>query len=112
MESIPVAPTGPGERAVLLPWFWPDAAAFHAVADSPMAVPWTAVRADPGPAPPLPAARPPPWVAWTDQAVRPIVRAALAAAHFAELIADATEAIDPARAWAAGWLAYAGWLAV
>src|SRR5688572_31696532 len=48
MECFPVPPTGPGERAVQLPWFWPDAASFHTLADTPMAVPWSAVRADVG----------------------------------------------------------------
>src|SRR5262245_35860800 len=45
---ISVAPTGPGERAVQLPWFWPDAASFRILAESPTALPWSAVRADPG----------------------------------------------------------------
>src|SRR5262249_28309241 len=52
------------------------------------------------------------WQDWNDPAIRPVVRTALAAANFALLISDATAAGDAALAWARGWLALAGWLAV
>jgi signal transduction histidine kinase len=52
-----------------------------------------------------------PWLDWRDPRVRPIVRSALAAAHFAEILAEVSETAEPAKAWTAAWLAYAGWLA-
>jgi signal transduction histidine kinase len=133
-----VAPTGPGERAVLLPWFWPDAASFHALAGAPDSVPWSTVRSDPGllffiisrdipfaaesairvgetdlrSAAALLADRDAPWTDWRDPGILPATRTALAAARFAELLAGVVGGIDPARAWAGAWLAYAGWLAV
>jgi two-component system, NtrC family, sensor kinase len=132
-----VAPTGPGERAVQLPGFWPDAISFQALADSPAGLPWPTVRADPGLLYfllnrniPLAASGLSPvgeadlraaaemigsrgrWTDWRAGDLAPVVRTARAAAHFAELLAVETNAVDPARAWAGGWLAYAGWLAV
>jgi two-component system, NtrC family, sensor kinase len=133
-----VPPTGPGERAVLLPWFWPDAASFHTLANAPTAIPWSAARADVGflffllsrdipvavattcrageadrtAAAAMLAGPPVPWLDWTGLPIQPVVRTAASAAHFAELLAVATNAVDPARAWAGAWLAYAGWLAV
>jgi two-component system, NtrC family, sensor kinase len=133
-----VAPTGPGERAVLLPWLLPDAGSFHALIETPNSLPWSAVRADPGLlffllARDLPvdtgcpivldsadkrvaagilADSQYPWADWRHPSLRPVVRTALAAGHFAELLADATETMPPARAWVGGWLAFAGWLAV
>lgn len=131
-----MAPTGPGERAIVLPGFRPDAASLHALSASGD-LSRAAVRADPAllfflltrnipfsadrPVRPAaddlrgladlaadPAAA---WVDWRDPAIRPVSRTALAAAHFAELVADAA-GTDLPRAWAGGWLAYAGWLAV
>ena len=43
-----MAATGAGERAVHLSWFWPDAASFEHLADSPTSIPWSVIRADPG----------------------------------------------------------------
>ena len=43
-----MAPTGPGERAIHLPWLWPDAASFHALANHSDNIPWSLVRSDPG----------------------------------------------------------------
>jgi signal transduction histidine kinase len=132
-----VAPTGPGERAVLLPWFWPDATSVRALIDSPTAVPWSTVRTDPGlllfllsrdipltvddvrvgPADLRAAAAmfdevSVPWLSWGDPTVRPVIRTAAAASRFGGLLAESTGVIAPARASAGGWLAYAGWLAV
>ena len=133
-----MAPTGPGERAVLLPWLLPDAGSFHALIETPNSLPWSAVRADPGLlffllARDLPVDTGCPivvnaadrrvaagmladcqhtWVDWRHPLLRPVARTALAAANFAELLADATETMPPARAWVGGWLAFAGWLAV
>ncbi|HJZ90931.1 MAG TPA: HAMP domain-containing sensor histidine kinase [Gemmataceae bacterium] len=132
-----MAPTGPGERAVQLPWFWPDAASFRILAESPTALPWSAVRADPGllffllgrevlfdgdAVGPIGAAelraaaailenRSAPWVAWSDPALRPVARTAQAAAEFAQFVAEATSA-DTGMAWAGAWLAFSGWAAV
>src|SRR5262245_15031099 len=53
-----------------------------------------------------------PWTDWQAGELAPVVRTALTAAHFAELLAAETNAVDPARAWAGGWLAYTGWLAI
>jgi two-component system NtrC family sensor kinase len=132
-----VAPTGPGERAVQLPWFWPDAASFRILAESPTALPWSAVRADPGllffllgrevlfdgdavgpiGAPELRAAaamlenRSAPWVTWCDPSLLPVTRTAQAAAQFAQFVAEATSA-DAGMAWAGAWLAFTGWAAV
>jgi signal transduction histidine kinase len=137
-STADVAATGPGDRAILLPGLLPDAASFVALADRDSPVSWSAVRADPGllfflltrqiafvaDAPPgiadtdrsaaagLMAAGAAVWTDWGNPVIRPVVRTALAAATFATLVSDATEAVDPARAWAGGWLAYAGWLAV
>jgi signal transduction histidine kinase len=133
-----VAATGPGDRAIVLPALLPDAASVSALADGGAVLPWSVVRSDPGllfflltrhlpfaadaeprlgaddlrAAAALVAADGPVWADWGSPVVRPVVRTSLAAAHFAALVADSTEAIDPARAWAGGWLAYAGWLAV
>jgi signal transduction histidine kinase len=138
MECFPVAPTRPGERAVLLPWFWPDATSFHTLTDTPTALRWSAVRADPGllffllardvpisaslscrlSAADLRAAAARlsepdvPWVSWSHPALTPVLRTVVSAAHFAEQIAAATGVVDSARAWTGAWLAYAGWLAV
>jgi two-component system, NtrC family, sensor kinase len=132
-----VAPIGPGERAVLLPGLLPDAASFAILAHADV-VPRAAVHADPGLLffllnrhIPLSADADPrlsvddrnaataalstddvPWLNWTNPELRPVIRTALAAAHFAQLLAEHSEAVDPARAWAGGWLAYVGWLAV
>lgn len=129
-----VAPTGPGDRAIVLPGLLPDAASLSALADCGPGLSWSAVRGDPGllfflltrhisltsdtdlqvgdadrsAAADMGAA----WIDWGDEALRPLMRTALAAGTFATLVAEATEAVDPARAWAGGWLAYAGWLAV
>jgi len=133
-----VAATGPGDRAIVLPALLPDAASVSALADGGAVLPWSVVRSDPGllfflltrhlpfaadaeprlgaddlrAAAALVAADGPVWADWGGPVVRPVVRTSLAAAHFAALVADSTEATDPARAWAGGWLAYAGWLAV
>jgi signal transduction histidine kinase len=133
-----VAPTGPGERAIVLPGFLPDAASLSALAGDPPGPTWAAVRGDPAllffflqrhlpfaaeteprlaeadlrAAAGLLADPGVPWVDWGAEALRPVLRTALTAAHFAVLLAESTEAVDPARAWAGGWLAYAGWLAV
>lgn len=132
-----MAATGPGERAIVLPGFLPDAAALAALADRPPTIPWSVVRSDPGllffllqRQAPFTAESDPPigeadaraaglliggeaaWLDWSAPACRPVVRTALAAAHFAVLLAEATETTDPARAWAGGWLAYAGWLGI
>jgi two-component system, NtrC family, sensor kinase len=130
--------TGPGERAVHLPWFWPDATSFQALADTPDNLPWSQIRADPGllffllardvpvtaatgsrlgPADLRAAAAmlgepSAPRTDWHARESAPLLRTTLAAAHFAELLAQATNEVDPARAWAGGWLAYAAWLAV
>jgi signal transduction histidine kinase len=134
MEFLPVAPTGPGERAVLLPWFWPDASSFHLLAERAETIPWQAVRSDPGLLLfilardlPIPEASiseddlraaaemlsdsSAPWTDWKSPALQPAVRAALSAARFAEILA-ATVDVDPAKAWAGAWLAFAGWLSV
>jgi two-component system, NtrC family, sensor kinase len=133
-----VAATGPGERAIVLPGFLPDAASLSLLAGEPPGPTWAAVRDDPGllfflvqrhlpfaaetepalaeadlrAAAELLTDAATPWVDWSDAAIRPVVRTALAAAHFGLLLAESTEAVDPARAWAGGWLAYAGWLAI
>jgi len=133
-----VAATGPGDRAIVLPALLPDAASVSALADGGTVLPWSVVRSDPGllfflltrhlpfaadaeprlgaddlrAAAALVAAAGPVWADWGGPVIRPVVRTSLAAAHFATLVADSTEAIDPARAWAGGWLAYVGWLAV
>lgn len=131
-------PTGPGERAVHLPWFWPDATSFQAIADAPDRLPWSKVQSDPGllffllardvpfsagttcrlggadvrAAAGMLAEPSAPWTDWGARELAPVMRTALAAAHFGVLLAEATNAVDPARAWAGGWLAYAAWLAV
>jgi len=133
-----VAPTGPGERAVHLSWFWPDAASFDTLADSPHSIPWPAVRSDPGllfflltrdlpyaaaahavvgegelrAAVRMLADSEVPWVNWTSPELKGVIRTVLAAGHFAELLAGATGAVEPACAWTGAWLAYAGWLAI
>jgi two-component system NtrC family sensor kinase len=133
-----VAPTGPGERAVHLSWFWPDAASFDILADSPDSIPWPAVRSDPGllfflltrdlpyaaaaharvgegelrAAVRMLADLEVPWVHWTSPELKGVFRTVLAAGHFAELLAGAMGAVEPARAWTGAWLAYAGWLAI
>jgi len=133
-----VAPSGPGERAVQLPWFWPDAASFRTLTDTPSTLPWSATRADPGllffllrrevafsrsavgriedadlrAAAAMLGDRAAPWVDWRDPHLLPVVRTVVAAAHFAEFVAEATAEVDPARAWAGAWLALLGWLAV
>jgi len=133
-----VAPTGPGERAVHLSWFWPDAASFDILADSPQSIPWPAVRSDPGllfflltrdlpyaaaaharvgeaevrAAVRMLADPEVPWVNWTVPELTGVFRTVLAAGHFAELLAGATGAAEPARAWTGAWLAYAGCLAI
>jgi signal transduction histidine kinase len=136
-STAAVAATGPGERAIVLPGFLPDAASLSALAKRGPSWSWSAVRDDPGLLffllarhVPFSAETAPlvgdadvcaagrllhdsiVWTDWSDPGIRPVVRTALAAATFAALVADATEAVDPARAWAGGWLAYAGWLAV
>ena len=133
-----MAPTGPGERAVHLSWVWPDAASLEAIADSPSSVPWSLIRSDPGVAlfllsrglsfsaatgvrlgeadlralAQMLADSGVPWVNWTAPEILPVMRTALAAAHFAELLATTTGAVDAANAWLGAWLAYAGWLAI
>ena len=133
-----MAPTGPGERAVHLSWVWPDAASLEAISDSPSSVPWSLIRSDPGVAlfllsrglsfsaatgvrlgeadlralAQMLADSGVPWVNWTAPEILPVMRTALAAAHFAELLATTTGAVDAANAWLGAWLAYAGWLAI
>jgi signal transduction histidine kinase len=133
-----VAPTGPGERAIHLPWFWPDAASFQALANHPDSIPWSLIRSDPGlliflfarylePAGGVPTRlgeeelraaaamlsdSTSPWTDWAAPDLIAISRTAAAAAHFAELLAGAVPGVDPARAWTGAWLAYAGWLAI
>jgi hypothetical protein len=133
-----VAATGPGDRAIVLPGLLPDGTSFIALAGRDTPLRWSSVRADPGLLLfllgrhiPLVAEDDPEvgdadrraaaemiaddtavWADWGNPSIRPVVRTSLAAAKFATLVADATEAVDPARAWAGGWLAYAGWLAV
>jgi signal transduction histidine kinase len=133
-----VAATGPGERAIVLPGLLPDTISFSVLAGDSPGPTWAAVRDDPGLLffllqrhLPFAAQTEPvlaeadrraaagwladaavPWLDWDTPALRPVVRTALAAARFAVLLAETTEAVDPARAWAGGWLAYAGWLAV
>lgn len=131
-------PIGPGERAVQLPRILPDLASLQIVAQSPHSITWTSLRADPGLLLFLlerdisPSARSPhhftvddrqtlatklsdessAWIDWRRAEIRPIVRATHAAARFAEILADATDTVDPACAWAGAWLAYAGWWTV
>jgi signal transduction histidine kinase len=133
-----VAASGPGERAIALPGLLPDAASLSALVDDRGTVPWSTVRSDPGllfflltrhipftadadpvlgdrdlcAALALLEERNAAWADWSSPSIRPVVRSALAAAHFAMLLAESTEAVDPARAWAGGWLAFAGWLAI
>jgi signal transduction histidine kinase len=126
-----VAPTEPGERAVGLPWFWPDGESFPILLNPSAAVPWAAVRADPGllffvlsqgfsvdlgdegkaAATEMLADSSVPWVSWRDPAILPVVRTTLAAAHFAEIL-GAIVGVEPNRAWAGAWLAFGGWLAL
>lgn len=133
-----MAPTAPGERAVLLPWLLPDAGSFHALITTPNSLPWSAVRADPGflffllardlpvdtgcpivlnaadrrAAVAMLANTQFPWVDWRHPSLRAVVRTAIAAAQFAEFLADSTETMPSTRAWVGSWLAFAGWLAV
>jgi signal transduction histidine kinase len=126
-----VAATEPGERAVELPWFWPDAKSFQILLDHSEAIPWLAVRADPGllffvlsqgfsievgeegrsAATEMLADSTVPWMSWRDPAILPVVRTTLAASHFAEIL-GAVVGVEPNRAWAGTWLAFGGWLAV
>jgi two-component system NtrC family sensor kinase len=133
-----VAPTGPGERAVHLSWIWPDAASLQTIASSPISVPWSLIRSDPGllffmlsrdlpysvatgaelgeadlrAAARMLADSDVPWVDWTAPEVLPAIRTALSAAHFAELLATATGIVEADRAWTGAWLACTGWLAI
>lgn len=135
-----MAPTGPGERAVHLPWVWPDAASMSALAAAPGAVTWDLVRSDPGllisllsldvslPEPTVPGRIPAdalralaghlsvgtaPWADWGGTAeLLPVIRTAVAAGHFAELLCDSLRVADGPRAWTGTWLAVAGWWAV
>jgi signal transduction histidine kinase len=52
------------------------------------------------------------WVDWRNPLIRPVVRASYAACRFAEILAETTGRVDPARAWTGAWLAHAGWWAV
>lgn len=127
-------PTGPGEQAGLLPWFWPDAASFAASADLGGSYSWSDLRNDPGlllyflsrdipfqvhsgcasdgKLKTLLASPSVPWVDWRSPEILPVTRTALAAAHFAELLAKNFVGIEPAQAWAGAWLAFTGCLAV
>jgi len=133
-----VAPTGPGERAIHLPWFWPDAASFQAFASHPDSIQWSLIRSDPGlllflfarylePSDGAPTRlgeeelraaaamltdSTSPWTDWAAPSLIAIGRTAAAAAHFAELLARTVTGVDPARAWTGAWLAYAGWIAI
>lgn len=127
-------PTGPGEQAGLLPWFWPDAASFAACADGGLSHSWSDLRNDPGllffllsrnipiqvhsvsasdgDLKTLLASPSVPWVDWRLPEILPATRTALAAAHFAELLARNFVGINPTYAWAGAWLAFSGCLAI
>jgi two-component system, NtrC family, sensor kinase len=134
-----VAPSGPGERAVHLPWVWPDAASLADLADDPRAITWEAASSDPGflftllafdiplPTQTTPAAFTAdglrtladrlsiqvPWVDWSDTPeLAPVLRTAVAAARFSELLCSFLHTDEVARAGAGTWLAFAGWLSV
>jgi len=129
-----VLPTGPGEQAGLLPWFWPDAASFAACAESGRTHSWADLRNDPGLLLYFLSREIPfqvhsscasdgklkslllnasvPWVDWRSPEILPATRTALAAAHFAELLARNFVGIEPAHAWAGAWLAFTGCLSV
>ncbi len=133
-----MAATGPGERAVQLPRILPDLASLESVAQASSSISWQSLQADPGllmaflerdiPFAAQQTSRlsiddrqfltgiladeDAGWVDWRNPPLRPVVRATIAAARFAELLAETTGEVDPARAWAGGWLAYAGWWAV
>jgi two-component system NtrC family sensor kinase len=134
-----VAPSGPGERAVHLPWVWPDASSLADLADDPRAITWEAASRDPGllftllaldvplPTPTTPAALTAdnlrtladrlsiqvPWVDWGNTPeLTPVLRTAVSAARFAELLCGYLHTDDVTRAWTGTWLAVAGWLAV
>ncbi|MSR53666.1 MAG: HAMP domain-containing histidine kinase [Gemmataceae bacterium] len=127
-------PTGPGEQAGLLPWFWPDAASFAACAAVGGSHSWSDLRNDPGlllyllsrdipfqvhsgcasdgKLKTLLASPSVPWVDWRSPEILPATRTALAAAHFAEILAKNFVGIEPAQAWTGAWLAFTGCLAV
>ena len=134
-----MAPSGPGERAVHLPWVWPDAASLADLADDPRAITWEAASRDPGllftllafdvplPTPTTPTAftadnlrtiadRLSIQVAWVDWGntpeLAPVLRTAVAAARFSELLCGFLHTDEVSRAWTGTWLAVAGWLAV
>jgi two-component system, NtrC family, sensor kinase len=133
-----VPPIGPGERAVQLPRILPDLASLQLLAQPSPSIPWSTLRADPGllafflereiPFAAHSASRiafddlqilagifadeSAAWLDWRNPLIRPVVRAAFAAARFSELLAEANGQVDPAKAWTGGWLAYAGWWSV
>lgn len=133
-----MAPTGPGERAVQLPRLVPDLASLEAIAENPGAIPWSVLRADPAillfflsRGIPFSAARcaaitpddgralaqlldddSASSIDWREPPLRPVLRCTLASAHLAEILADQLGDVDPAKVWAAAWLACAGWIAV
>jgi two-component system, NtrC family, sensor kinase len=131
-----VDPTGTGdrigERVARLPWFWPDASSLSAFLDADRAES-PPVQGDPGhddPGMALLLMKEPwierrrllahaidrlqqtgsPWIDWREPSVVPIYRTALAAAHFARILAEQTEKLHPDFAWGAAWLPFAAWL--
>jgi len=130
-----------GERAVHLPWLWPDAHSFDALTQSLSSTSWNSLRRDPGAlllilrhfsaflSPTIVSERilDPRilelalhwnqedrgcWVDWRRPGIFPIYEAALEIAYRAGFLARRSGDCDERAAWTTGLLAPLGWFAV